>query len=442
MRLAIPAGTPQEICDITDVFVVGGSWSPDGMILFSTQGTIYSVSSTGGSPVPVTAPDQGAVHVYPEFLPDGKRFLYVENPGGVLYVQVPGEEAIQILSGLDGPARYSPAGFIVFARQGALWSQPFDSENLEARGSPTMLANDLVYDRQAPKFDVSDKNIYYQSGTSSLQLIWMDRTGREIGQVGEPKNYIQVSLSPDERQAALYFEQDIWIYNFDNRILSPLTLDESIDEDPSWIDDRTIAFDSNRDGMFNLYRKTLGSDDAVALLAPQNGTNRFMKHVHQGKALFLQQSAGRWQIATLILGEDKEPEILVDSPSALGSPIISPDGEWLSYNSDRSGRQEVYVRPLAGGDAVQVSRDGGFQARWKGDNSELVFLNLDGSLYSVAVNKGDFGEPRQLFQTGMTVFPTMHQHAMTADGERFLLFREVSQPSVTVILNWTAELEQ
>ena len=251
-----------------------------------------------------------------------------------------------------------------------------------------------------------------------------------------------IGSAEDERQAALHLEDDIWIYNFDNRILSPLTLDESINEDPIWIDDRTIAFDSNRDGMFNLYQKSLGSDEAVALLSPQSSTNRFMKQVHQGKAVFLQQSAGRRQIATLILGENTEPEILVDSPNVVESPLISPDGEWLSYNSDRSRRQEVYVRPLAGGDAVQVSRDGGFQARWKGDSSELVFRGLDGSLHAVAVNEGEFGEPRHLFQSGVTSLPFAHQYAMTADGERFLLLREVSEPSLTVILDWTAELEQ
>ncbi len=410
------------------------------MILFSSQGTIYSVPDTGGSPVAITVPDKGEVHVYPEFLPDGERFLYVKNPGGVLYVQVPGEGAIEILSGLDGPARYSPAGYIVYARQGVLWSQPLDPSNLEALGSPTRVANDLAYEQRAPQFDVSDMNIYYQSGTSLSQLIWVDRTGREIGQVGEPKNYMQPVLSPNERQVALYADQDIWIYDFDRKILSPLTRHESIDEDPIWIDDRTIVFDSNRDGMFNLYRKSLGSDDVVALLSPQSGMNRFIKDFHQGKVVFLQQSASGWQIATVILGENAEPEILVDSPDNLGEAKISPAGEWLSYNSARSGRNEVYIRPLAGGDAVQVSRDGGGHALWKGDSSELTFLGLEGSLFAVAVKEGAFGEPKQLFQTGIDA-NSIDQYAMTADGERFLLLRKVSEPSLTVILNWTAELD-
>ncbi len=412
------------------------------MILFSSQGTIYSVPDTGGNPVPVTAPDQGEVHVYPEFLPDGERFLYVKNPGGVLYIQVPGKGAIEILSDLDGPARYSPPGLIVFARQGTLWSQPFDPGKLEALGSPTRIANDLASERREPRFDVSNQNLYYQSSTSSNQLIWVDRSGREIGQVGEPQNYLQITLSPNERQVAFSGDGDIGIYDLNRNILSPLTRHESINTDPIWIDDRTLLFHSDRDGMFNLYQKSLGSDDAVALLSPKSGMNRFIEQFHQGKMVFLQQAAGRMQIATALLGENAEPEILVDSPYLLDEPNISPDGEWLSYNSDRSGRHEVYIRSLAGGDPVQVSRDGGGQGRWNVDSSELTFLGFDGSLYSVAVNEGEFGEPKLLFQTGITADPVRDQYTMTADGERFLLVRKVSEASLTVITNWTSELEQ
>jgi Tol biopolymer transport system component len=444
MRVSVRGGAPQEICALPggSLFGGGGSWSHDGVIIFSSQDTIYSVPATGGDPVPITVPDEGETHLAPEFLPDGERFLYVKNPGGVLYVKVPGEGAIEILSGLDGPARYSPTGHVVFARQRALWSQRFDLRNLEALGSPTRVASDLTYGGRWPLFDVSDKNIYYQSGTLSRQLVWVDRTGREIGQVGEPGNYTQLSLSPNERQVALQADVDIWIYDLDRGILSPLTRHESSDYDPIWMDNRTILFSSNRDREPNLYRKSVGSDDAVALLSPKSGTNRFIEHFHQGQAVFLQQSGSVWQIATVILGEDAEPEILFNSPNTLDEANISPDGEWLSYNSNRSGQHEVYIRPLAGGDAVQVSRDGGGQARWNGDSRELTFLGMDGSLYAVAVKEGDLGEPKQLFQTGMTADPVRDQYAMTADGERFLLFREVSESSLTVVQNWTAELDE
>ena len=196
MKISTVGGAVQEVSDLpvaTEAIVgmSGGSWGSSDIILISAGGTIYSAPASGGDPTPVTMPVEGERHVYPEFLPDGERFLYVSNPRGVLYLKAPGEEPIEILSGLESPARYSPTGHLVFVRGGELWSQRFDLSTTGTIGEPVSLASLVNTQRDLLNtlFDVSNQHLYYQSGTRSTQLVWKNRLGQELSRVGEPRNY-------------------------------------------------------------------------------------------------------------------------------------------------------------------------------------------------------------------------------------------------------------
>ena len=235
---------------------------------------------------------------------------------------------------------------------------------------------------------------------------------------------------------------DIQVYDLDREILSSLTLNEINAGDPVWIDNNTILFSANTDGgFFNIYQQSVGADVSQAVLPPGDN-NRWAEGYHQGNAIFLiGQGFGAGVIAITPIGQDTETEILFDAPYNLDEPNISPDGQWLSYTANSSGQFEVYVRPLAGGNAVQVSRDGGGQPRWTRDSTELTFMGLDASIYAVALENGEPGEPEELFQTGLAADPIRDQYAVTADGQRFLVFQDSGVPTLTVVLNWTSELE-
>jgi WD40 repeat protein len=278
-RVDVYGGPGQTICNAATLR--GGTWNSKGEILFAMDnGPIYRVPATGGSPLPVTKLENESSHRSPRFLPDGRHFLYL-----VIGSDVPTVSVGDIMTGstkrlfaADTGAIYVPQGFVLFIRQGILLAQEFDAAKLEMIGDPKPLAESVSYalggqNLGLASFSASTNGILtYRSGTSNLldnvRLTWVDRSGKELGQVGKADPYRGVDLSPDGKKLAVHRHDgtggDLWVFESQRPTPSRLTFDASQENaSPIWSPDgKQIAFGSLRAGMWGIYQKTAdGSGD-------------------------------------------------------------------------------------------------------------------------------------------------------------------------------------
>ena len=274
------------------------------------------------------------------------------------------------------------------------------------------------------------------------QLTWFDRQGKRTGTVGDP-GYIQgVSLAPSGRRAAVFRDTggnvDLWTVDLTTGIVSRLTSDPAADTDPAWSpDERSIAFTSTRAGTWRVYVKTLvdGKEEPLT-----NGDPMVVDTWTPDGQSVVVRTMGRAVYAASVHG-DHTPRLLVDTPSYTEDELhLSQDGRWVAFNSDESGRWEVYVASFPGFTSKQqLSGDGGVQPQWRADGRELFYLALDGTMMSVGVESGRelvARQPSPLFPTRVNPHAGLPQYAVTPDGNRFLaLDAGDRRSSFTFLLN-------
>ena len=458
-KIDVSGGSAQVICEAPAA--QGGTWNADDVIIYgSSPGPLFRVSAMGGQPVALTTLDgsrKDTAHRRPYFLPDGRRFLYVAGPSNTVYVGELDAHDGKPLVRADSKAVYAPPGYLLFVRQGTLMAQAFDANTLETAGQPFSVAEQVGYnaDNARAAFSVSDTGVLtIASGDAGAlgRFVWFDRSGRALETpTTEVAPYRNFDLSPDERQIAVQRTGDIWLLDVARGVLSRFTSDPGIEGDPIWSPDgRRLVFGSNRNGQSDLFEKALSGETETLLLAsdepkyPEDWSR-------DGRFIVYVSLTGGQDLWILPLPEDRKPFVFVENPFTKDEPHFSPDGRWLAYYSNESGRAEVYAQPFPGpGERVRVSTSGGSQPRWRKDGSELFYLDLDGRLMAVTLKAGsalELGVPKVLFQTPITAAtPTIDQYAVTADGERFVVLAPVDgdapQSPITVILNWTAGLKK
>jgi eukaryotic-like serine/threonine-protein kinase len=457
----------------------GGTWSRDGTILFTPSGGfsgLARVSAIGGVPSPATTldPSRGErAHRWPQFLPDG-RFLYFslnrqrEN-NGIFVGSLDSKETTRVMS-TDLMAEYAPPGYLLFMQEHTLIAQPFDVGHMKMTGEPSHLAEGLLTSGNggAAGFSVSERGVlaYTGWGTSrDKRLVWFDRAGKQLGTVGQPGNYCGPEFSPDEKRVAVEIgcneDADIWSLEVARGTSTRLTFDPANDRYARWSPDRNrILFQSNRGGtVYNLYQKAAngaGNEELVMQSSESkypydwSRDGRFVVYAAFGSG---KEATGRLWVLPLF-GEHK-PFAFLKTDFMETQARFSPDGHWMAYVSDESGKDEVYISsfPEASG-KVLVSTNGGVQPRWRGDGKELFYLELDRKLMAVPVKEGsalEVGSPKSLFdfsfspRFGFDGNPyAYYQYDVTADGQRFLLTTPPENASlpVTVVLNWTAGLKK
>jgi Tol biopolymer transport system component len=464
-RIDISGGPPQAICDISQGGG-GGTWNRDGVILFRrTQGPLYRVSAAGGEPKPALELDQSRKeigHYWPAFLPDGRHFLYSVlsnslNQTGIYLGSLDSKETHLVLQGASN-VRYAPPGFLLFGRQEALLAQPFDLKKLQLTGEPFPVAEQvgrMGTFAALSLFSVSDNGAlaYRSSGSSELQLAWYNRDGKRLQAAGEKGIYRQIVLSPDEKRLAIERLDpkgglaDVWLLELTSGILSRVTFDPGTDGDPVWSPDgREVVFQSNRSGRNDLFRKVIGGGNEEMIF--QSGEAKFPEQwLKDGSIIFLTLN-GKVFYRLPGPGGERKPEVLLKNDFNKDEPHVSPDGRWIVYNSDESGRWEVYLAAFPSfTEKRQVSNGGGVQAIWRKDGKELFYLTLDGKLMAVDVKGGaviETGQPKLLFQTSIRVAPTIDQYCVTGDGKRFLFGEPVEEGEkpMTVVLNWPAAIRR
>jgi len=449
---------------------LGGSWNRDGTILFTPNysGPIFRTSAAGGEAPALTRIEaQQASHRFPQFLPDGRHFLYYVSSSaevrGVYVGELDGGTPRRLLDA-DAPGAYASSGHLLFVRQGTLIAQEFDPVRLVLIGNPFSIAEQVVVVGDSTSAGLSASAagpLVYRAGLTSgqRQFIWFDRSGREIGKVGDPDSASPAnpSPSPDGRRIAINRtvnrNTDVWILDLGRGSLSRFTFDPAADSGQAWSPDGSrIVFTSNRNGVYDLYQKSAtgaGSEDLL-LATAQNKSP--MDWSPDGRfVLFRSPSpATGFDLWALPIGGERKPFPVVQSNFEERDGQFSPDGKWIAYQSNESGRMEIVVQPFPGpGGKLQVSTNGGAQVRWRADGKELFYIALDGRLMAVPIRLASNSQsveadaPVPLFPTSVGGAvqgnPYPQQYAVSADGQRFLMntiVGEAMTSPITVILNW------
>ena len=480
-KVEVSGGPPQTLCDSPPF--VSGAWSRQGVIVFGTsRGRLFRVAAAGGAAGPLTTLDpsrQEEAHHEPFFLPDDRHFLYFIRAGaaehsgvylGAVDARADSKDRRRLL-GADSHAEYAPPldgrlGHLLFVRENTLMAQPFDARKLQLAGEPFPVAERVGAFVGHGAFSVSDTGVLaWREGAGGLrtQLTWFDRDGKKLATVGKPGYYQNVALSPDGRQAAgehapdQVTNRDIWLFDLARDIPSRFTFHAAIDSMPVWSPDGgRIVFSSGRDGPLNLYQKiSSGAGNETALLQSNTAKTPF-DWSRDGRFLVYasQDPKTRLDLWVLPMTGDRAqrappaPYLQTEFDESQGQ--FSPDGKWMAYTSNESGVAQVYVQPFpAAGGKRQISSEGGFQPRWRGDGRELFFLAPGGVLMSAEIRaapKFESSVPKRLFQTQMfSQTLNFHRYAVTPDGKRFLMIattEETASAPITVVQNWLAGVKR
>ena len=480
LRLDIGGGAPQLLSTLTGVSA-GGTWGADGTILFSRQlgGALWRVGAAGGEPVAATRLDSPRQlgHRHPQFLPDGRHFLFnatgTAEAAGIYLGSLDGGAPTR-LTAADSAGAFLPPDRVVFVRQGTLVARRLDLARAALTGDPVTLADRVGVDVNARGgFAVSGAGpvAYRAAGGASRQLAWFDRTGKAVGVGGEPdaNTPSRPEVSPDGRRVAMtrtvQGNADIWLLDLVRGGMTRLTFDAATDANPVWSPDgMRIAFSSNRTGVFDLYVKPSNGSGVEERLVDSPNTKQPQDWSADGRWLLYYENTpttGRDLWALDMTSPDRpstrsgRPEpveghtsrVVANTPAEEGQVAFSPDGRWVAYQTNESGRFEVVVQPFpdAGG-KWQVSTAGGVAPRWRADGKELYFLAPDATLMAVPVTAAgtsfEAGTPVALFPTrivgGGNVTINRPQYAVARDG-RFLINQPVADAAatpITLLMNW------
>ena len=467
-RIDIETGIVQTIAHAS--YAVGGAWSRDGTILIGWGGSnsISRVPATGGTPVPVTPPRREGQNLFPQFLPGEKHFLYfrgLSQDAGVYVGHMDGSEPRRLLVA-DSIAAYLDSGYLFFIRQDKLFAQAFDPIHLMLSGNPFPVAERAIGNGAYHPGPISASGmgtIAYRSGSSAdfaQQFLWFDRAGRQIGRMGEgvpgkgPRN---ASMSLDGRQLAVSAtgentggNLDLWLLDIGRNILSRVTSDPAFDGNGIWSPDGSrVVFTSNRKGHFDLYEKAVGGAGLEVLLLASSQDKSPQDWSMDGRYVLYQNVApnGNQDLWALPLEGERTPVPIAQTDAAELNGQFTPDGKWVAYQSDESGRFEIYVQPFPGpGAKIRVSTGGGVQVRFRRDGKELFYLTLGGRLMAVPLAFARDGRAVEV-GTAVPLFAVhvlqlyginiRHQYIVSPDGQRFLVDTSVEPPApIAVILNW------
>jgi len=469
-KVRVTGGASVTLCDALDPR--GGAWGPDNTIVFSpsSSGVLFAVPAEGGVPTPLTSLDSKkgeGTHRWPEFMPGGEAVLFnasVYNAQTataplVLYLLKTGERRDLIQAGMR--PQYALSGHLLFSQGGTLMAAPFDSGQLHVTGAAVPVIEGVLQASStgATQYSFSDNGaLVYIPGRSLAvergKLVWVDRKGTEQPIAAPERSFVRPRVSPDGRRLAVAIADagfQIWIYDLDRETLTRLTFEGGINLDPVWTPDgKRIAFESGGPG--NLFWQAAdGSGKAERLTTNEYGQLP-VSWSPDGQVLAfveLSPSTGR-DIWTLRL-DDRKPQAFLQTPFSEGAPAFSPDGRWLAYGSDESGRPEIYVQPYPGpGGKWQISTDGGTEPAWNPNGRELFYRQGTKMMGVDVTTQPSFsvGKPRTLFegQFAPSATPSDRNYDVSSDGQRFLMVKTLEQEQpisqINIVLNWFEELKQ
>jgi eukaryotic-like serine/threonine-protein kinase len=450
----------------------GASWSPRGTVVFAPNitGPLLRIPAAGGSATPATTLDPARKedsHRWPWFLPDGRHFLYAatvnpSNDATICVGSLDSREA-RIVAEANSNAVYA-SGHLLFLRKNTLMAQPFDEKRLTTAGEAVPVAEDVVDQSMRARgvFTVSDNGtLIFQSGVPATQtLTWLDRTGKRVETVGQPGEFSTSFLSPDGKRAAVTVydraghNNDLWIYDLARNLRSRFTFDPGDENFGVWSPDGSqIIFGSERKRHVDLYRKLasgagveelLYTDDSYKLPTSWSPDGKFVMYT----AAVAPPKSG-FHLWVLPLEGERKPFPFLKTGFDEGYGQFSPDGKWVAFMSDESGRFEIYVAPFPGpGGKRLVSVAGGATPRWRRDGKELFYGGLDNRLMAAEIGikgaEASISAVRPLFGP-LPVVANAYPYDVSPDGQRFLVImpnEQAAPETLTLVQNWTAGLKK
>jgi Tol biopolymer transport system component/tRNA A-37 threonylcarbamoyl transferase component Bud32 len=474
-RISSTGGPAQTICDAADGR--GATWNAGDTILFSAdsgQTPIRRVAASGGTPIDVTSHGIRGIR-HPFFLPDGHHFFYLARgasaeTSGIFLRSLDRNDDRRILPDISSvvfarPSAAARAGEIVFVRDGTLMAVPFDEARGQLAGEARPIAEHVglgIFGSYAPVSVSSTGVLVYVTGLQggTVQLAWFDRKDHLLSAIGQRGGDLSPALSPDGNLLA--FERraggavDIWIRDLKRGSEARLTTAAASSNLPQWSPGgEDIAFGRRTENGFGLFQKHSGGSGEEELLLRSSVRASPYQWSRDGKFLLYGQidpktGADLWLLPMRGSAAERKPIAFLRTAANEQQGQISPDGKWIAFASDQSGRLEVYVRPFPANDNQwTVSVAGGQQPRWRSDGKEIFFLSADGKMMAVPVKtvtagKANFeaGIPAPLFDAG-----TVPGYDVAADGQRFLIaftggVGGASSPPFTVVTNWEAGLRK
>jgi serine/threonine protein kinase len=448
----------------------GGTWSVEGTILFAPGGPVglTRVSASGGTPVVVTEVEESAgtrTHRWPQFLPDGRHFLYLSRPRfggretdthGIYLASLDVKEGRRVLQANSNVA--FAQGHLIFLRDSTLMAQAFDARRLALAGEAFPIAERVDYDLATGRgaFSVSEAGLLaYHASPSSLgsQLTWFSRDGGRAGTLGETGNFFNLQLSPDGKRATVDLldpvngAPSIWLYDIARGVKTRFTFDSAAGLSSIWSPDgASIIYTSSRRGHSDLFRKDSNGAGSEEILLESAVDKEPVTASPDGRALIFQTLGAdrrtRSDLWILPLVGDGKPYPFLRSESVVPQCQVSPGGRWLAYTSDESKRLEVYVAGFPGlAGKRQISTAGGSQPRWSRDEKEIFYLAPDNKLMAAEVRTAagglEIGSVLPLFQTRPG--GQRYVYDVSPDSRRFLVITTVEDKSaapMNLVINW------
>ena len=458
----------------------GGSWNQDNVIIYEPdyRDTLWKISAAGGMPVRLTKfeNEQHTTHRWPQFLPDGKHFLFFatnhsgDSEHGIYFGSLADGSYKHVLDS-DSGGQYA-SGHLLFHVQSQLQAQKFDPSTGTVSGDPMTVANFLEYDTGTwhTTFTASQNGLLaYEPGSKALgtDLYWMDSSGKTLEKVAERAFYKGSGrLSPDGKRLAVSMgdpQADIWVLDLARGSRTRLTFGGATHLEPSWsADGQRVVYTrqngtsvvtgtslrarlANGGGQEEVLMERDSSATPLTLLSPQlSPDGRYLVHTEQSGPVVT-------GVFALPLTGEKKPFAVVQPQSPQARIVqyrLSPDGRWLAYSSNESGREEVYVTHFPSGQGRwQVSQQGGTFPTWRGDSKEIWFFGVDSFLHAAALNakseEFELDPGRTLFQVSYTP-PVGYPYDLSPDGKRLIVttFPESVSTPMVLVTNWTAELKK
>ena len=456
-------GTPPQTIATVAPTPAGGTWSRDGTILFADRlSALYSVSSKGGTVHPATRLNrehQERRHRWPQFLPDGRHFLYFvvsENADreGTYLGDLDSEASVRILNG-PSPAVFGLPGNIFYVRDGALVSQPFDPQHLRLAGAASIMASGVSAPEMSNGDTISIASDVLTFGGSAREerLTWFDRAGHRLRSIDANRRLSNPMFSPDHRRLLVQTPEStrsaIWL--LDEAASTPMTLvpDGSV---PVWSPDGLrVAYTSGKTaGVDDIFVRSAQTEAADELVLQTPATKHVNDWSPDGRYIVYVETNPRTQLDLWLLpmfGAHTPIPFLRTSANELQAQV-SPDGHWVAYASDESGQMEIYAQPFpnSGGARHKVSIGGGVEPQWRRDGQELFYLDLRHTLMAVPVLSGNLWQtrtPSALFDTNIAAGSSPRNHyAVGENGQRFLISavdgEHARRSPMTFLVNWTA----
>jgi len=452
----------------------GGTWNAAGDILVSANGQLVTVPRGGGAPKVLEVGEPKA-RLQPQFLPDGRHYLFSAAAGAAgaraVYVgSLDGGGARLLVDNAYEPGYAAASRHLFFVRANVLMAQPFDPGRLEPSGQAMPASEQVVLvprpataarGATAAAYAVSANNtlVWQTSGLENLQLTWFDRSGRRLDAVGEPGDYSAPALSPDEKSLAISRRdprtrtRDIWIYDLVRNTSRRLTFDDTDETGAAWSPDGAfVAYSSTVGGARDIRRRRADGSGVEDVLVP-NATvagGHFVEDWSPDGTLLLHNSWRAGLQPDLLLvrmppDPGAAPTVFAGTGFAEQMGTFSPDGRWIAYSTNESGRNEVYVSAVpregaASSRKTLISTSGGIEPRWRKDGKELFYVQGSSVMAVDVAIRGpeiEVGRPRRLFDVTLPE-PRRNRFVVSRDGQRFLVNLSLSPLNVPVevMLNW------